>query len=106
MAGSRGDTDFDDNFYYVCIDGTLWGKIPLTTSSKSDPGTLGDVEYDNNYLYVYTSLGWKSSPIITWPSGEDKILPYVISDITETSFKIHFDSTVTSQYFLHVIASR
>jgi hypothetical protein len=105
-VGSRGDTDFDDDFYYVCIDGSLWGKIPLTISLKSDPGTLGDVEYDNNYIYVFTSAGWKESPIITWPSEEDRIVPYVISDITENSFKINFGSIVTSQYFLHIIASR
>ena len=105
-VGSRGDTDFDDDFYYVCIDGALWGKIALATSSKSDPGTLGDVEYSYDYLYVFTSSGWKESPIVSWPSEEDRIVPYVISDITETSFKINFGSIVASQYFLHIVASR
>jgi len=105
-SGTRGDTDFDDDYYYICIDGTLWGKIPLADSLKPDAASLGDVLYDNDYLYVFTSTGWKQSPVVSWPSSSDQIVPYVISDITKQSFKINFGSTISSQYFLHTIASR
>lgn len=106
-AGSAGDTDFDNDFYYVCIDGTLWGKLPLTISTKTDVGNLGDFEYDDNYIYVLTAEGWKQSTIATWTSESlATIVPYMISDITDADFKINFASALTSQYYVHVIASR
>ena len=106
-AGNTGDTDFDNDFYYICIDGTLWGKIPLVESTKSDPGNLGDVQYDNDYIYVLTAEGWKEAPIATWISESSaQIIPYMISDITTTSFKINFAAPLGSQYFVHIIASR
>lgn len=108
-AGSAGDTAFDADFYYVCIDGTLWGKIPLAISSKTIAGTEteGDVEYSNNYLYVFTDSQWKEAAIATWVSESSAtIIPYMISDITESSFQINFASPLGSQYFVHTIASR
>jgi len=108
-AGSTGDTAFDSDFYYVCIDGTLWGKIPLVASTKTVLGTEseGDVEYSNNYIYVFTDSQWKESPISTWISESGAtIVPYMISDITESSFQINFSAPLTSQYFVHAIASR
>lgn len=106
-SGSEGDTDFDDDFYYVCIDGTLWGRIPLDPSTKNDSASLGDFDYDNNYIYVFTSEGWKESPVAAWPSEvAPVIISHMISDVTESSFKINFDSTLTSQYFVHSIVSR
>lgn len=106
-AGSAGDTDFDNDFYYVCIDGTLWGKLPLVISTKSDAGNLGDFDYDDNYIYVLTAEGWKQSAVATWNSETSAtIVPYMISDITDTDFKINFASELTSQYYVHVIASR
>lgn len=105
--GTAGDTDFDNDFYYVCIDGTLWGKIPLVESTKSDAGNLGDVQYNNDYLYVLTAEGWKEAPIATWISESSaEIIPHMISDVTETSFKINFAAPLGSQYFVHTIASR
>lgn len=102
-----GDTDFDNDFYYVCIDDTLWGKLPLATSTKSDVGSLGDFEYDDNYIYVLTAEGWKQSAVATWTSESSAtIVPYMISEITDTDFKINFASALTSQYYVHVIASR
>ena len=102
-----GDTDFDNDFYYVCIDDTLWGKLPLATSTKSDAGSLGDFEYDDNYIYVLTAEGWKQSAVATWTSESSAtIVPYMISEITDTDFKINFASALTSQYYVHVIASR
>jgi len=106
-AGSAGDTDFDNDFYYVCIDGTLWGKLPLVASTKSDAGSLGDFDYDDDYFYVLTAEGWKQSAVATWTSeSSSTIVPYMISDITDTDFKINFASALTSQYYVHVIASR
>lgn len=106
-TGNEGDVDFDDDFYYVCLGGTSWGRAPLAESSKIDPGSLGDIDYDNNFLYVFTSTGWKETAIATWPSSAlSKIVPYMISDITETSFKINFESILTSQYYVHSIISR
>ena len=106
-SGTEGDTDFDDDFYYVCIDGTLWGRIPLDPSSKTDSASLGDFDYDDNYIFVYTSEGWKESPLAAWPSEVSPlIIPHMISDVTESSFKINFNSTLTSQYFVHAIVSR
>jgi len=106
-AGSAGDTDFDNDFYYVCIDDTLWGKLPLATSTKTDAGNLGDFDYDDNYIYVLTSEGWKQSAVAVWNSESSAtIVPYMISDITDSDFKINFASSLTSQYYVHVIASR
>lgn len=108
-AGSVGDTAFDTDFYYVCIDGTLWGKIPLAISSKTIAGTEteGDVEYSNNYIYVFTDSQWKEAAISTWISESSAtIIPYMISDITESSFQINFAAPLGSQYFVHTIASR
>lgn len=108
-AGSAGDTAFDTDFYYVCIDGTLWGKIPLAISSKTIAGTEteGDVEYSNNYIYVFTDSQWKEAAIATWISESSAtIVPYMISDITESSFQINFAAPLGSQYFVHTIASR
>ena len=106
-AGSAGDTDFDNDFYYVCIDDTLWGKLPLATSTKTDAGNLGDFDYDDNYIYVLTSEGWKQSAVAVWNSESSAtIVPYMISNITDSDFKINFASSLTSQYYVHVIASR
>ena len=106
-AGSAGDTDFDNDFYYVCIDDTLWGKLPLATSTKTDAGNLGDFDYDDNYIYVLTSEGWKQSAVAVWNSESSAtIVPYMISNITDADFKINFASSLTSQYYVHVIASR
>ena len=106
-AGSAGDPDFDNDFYYVCIDDTLWGKLPLATSTKTDAGSLGDFQYDDNYIYVLTAEGWKQSAVATWTSESSAtIVPYMISDITDADFKINFASALTSQYYVHVIASR
>lgn len=108
-VGSEGDTDFDSDFYYVWIYDNIWGKIPLATSSKTITGTEteGDVEYSNNFLYVFTDSQWKESAIATWISESSAtIIPYMISDITETSFQINFASPLGSQYFVHAIASR
>ena len=99
--------NFDNDFYYVCIDGTLWGKLPLAASTKSDAGSLGDFDYDDDYIYVLTAEGWKQSAVATWTSeSSSTIVPYMISDITDTDFKINFASALTSQYYVHVIASR
>lgn len=106
-AGNEGDTDFDDDFYYVCFGGVSWGRAPLAESNKTDPGSLGDIDYDTNFLYVFTSTGWKETAVATWPSSAlSEIVPYMISDITETSFKINFESILTSQYYVHSIISR
>lgn len=109
-AGSAGDTDFDDNFYYICIDGASWGQLPLA-SLDGAPNPLdldGDgFDYDNNFIYIETSGGWKRTAIATWNSeASATIVPYMISEITDTDFKINFASALTSQYHVHVIASR
>ena len=64
-AGAEGDTHFDDNFFYVCIEGTHWGKIALVSSNFSAPGSPGDTFCTDSYYYVYTSIGWKQSPMVT-----------------------------------------
>jgi cytoskeletal protein CcmA (bactofilin family) len=106
-SGNTGDTDFDNDFYYVCIDDTVWGKIPLVASTKSDPATLGDIDYNNDYIFIYTLEGWKEFPVASWPSeATAEIIPYMISNISETSFQINFGSTLASQYYVHAIVSR
>lgn len=106
-SGNEGDTDFDDDFYYVCFGGTSWGRAPLAESLKSDPGNVGDVQYDNNFLYILTSSGWRQMAISTWPSSTlSEVVPYMISDVTETSFKVNFESVLASQYYVHSIVSR
>ena len=107
-AGSEGDTDSDDDFYYVWIYDNIWGKIPLVASSTTPEDLDGDgFDFDNNYIYVNTSEGWKEAPIATWISESSaEIIPHMISDVTETSFKINFAASLGSQYFVHTIASR
>ena len=105
-----GDTDFDNDFYYVCIDDTLWGKIALTSLDGNPEPSDSDedgFDYDDNYIYVKTSEGWKRAAVATWTSESSAtIVPYMISEITDTDFKINFASALTSQYYVHVIASR
>jgi len=105
-----GDTDFDNDFYYVCIDDTLWGKIALTSLDGNPEPSDSDedgFDYDDNYIYVKTSEGWKRAAVAAWTSESSAtIVPYMISEITDTDFKINFASALTSQYYVHVIASR
>ena len=95
-------------YSYVWIYDNIWGKIPLVASSTTPEDLDGDgFDFDNNYIYVNTSEGWKEAPVATWISESSAtIVPYMISDITESSFQINFASELLSQYFVHVIASR
>ena len=107
-AGNTGDIDFDNDFYYVCIDGTLWGKIPLVASSTIPEDLDGDnFDFDDNYIYVNTSEGWKEAPVATWPFEEFPTMArYTLSDIDDTKFTINFGQELTSQYNIHILASR
>ena len=107
VSGNAGDTEFDDDFYYVCVSGTTWIRTPLVASTKSDPGSVGDIQYDTDYFYILTDSGWKQTAISTWESTDvDELIPFMISDITENSYKINFASAMSSPYFVHTIASR
>jgi len=65
-AGSVGDRDYDSDFYYFCLGGTSWGKIPLVSSTKSDAGNVGDIYYDSDFFYVLTADGWKRFTLQRW----------------------------------------
>ena len=56
--------DAGDDYYYVCIYGTSWAKIPLVDSELNYNGyTSGDKVIRDNFVHVYTSSGWKKFAI-------------------------------------------
>ena len=65
-SGSTFDQAIDagDDYYYVCIYGTSWAKIPLVDSELNYNGyTSGDKVIRDNFVHVYTSSGWKKFAI-------------------------------------------
>jgi len=108
--GVPGETQFDNDFFYVCINDTLWGSLPLVfLDVNPPPQDLDDdgFDYDDNFIYVQTSEGWKRSAISSWLSeGTPTFVPYMISNVTESSFQINFASQLKAPHFLHIIASR
>ena len=109
-SGEPGDTQFDNDFFYVCINDTLWGSLPLVSLDGNPPPQDLDndgFDYDDNFIYALTSEGWKRSAISSWLSeGTPTFVPYMISNVTESSFQINFASQLKAPHFLHIIASR
>ena len=71
-AGNKGDTDKDDFFYYVCIENTKWGRIPIIDAIQDPVDYNSDgFDYDNSFLYAITSEGWRSSPIVYWENDKN-----------------------------------
>ena len=107
-AGTKGDVDFDNDFYYICLDGTLWGKIPLTVANLTPEDTDADgFDFDNEYIYVNTAEGWKQAPVATWPFEESPTMArYTISNVDKDKFTINFAGVLSSQYNIHILASR
>lgn len=66
-AGNEGDLDKDDFFYYVCIENTRWGRIPIIDAEYAPVDYDSDgFDYDDDFIYADTSQGWRNSPVVYW----------------------------------------
>lgn len=63
-VGVANSVDYDDNFFYICIGGSLWGRIGIVDSSFFAAGSPGDTACATNYFYILTGSGWKEFPLV------------------------------------------
>ena len=64
--GSQGDIDYDSDFFYVCVVGNFWGKIPLLPTSFTAAGSAGDTSCAPSNFYVHNSSGWREIVLAKW----------------------------------------
>ena len=103
-VGERGDINLssDGNLFYVCINGSSWGEIPMTASDQGVPNAqVGDLFYTSNFVHAFTQTGWMKFSITEINFDLlDINLSYMIAN--KLTFEVN-DAQLKQQNYSHTI---
>ena len=92
------------NFFYVCIEGQSWAKIPMTSSDLNYIGyNVGEKVLQENFFNILTTSGWKKFPLID-VDFEDMPVNQALEISNNITFEIN-RAQLKSQNYTHSIGS-